>query len=301
MRAGLYAVVDRPSPPDRPPYGDPIEAFGMKLMLSGVEVVWPDNRERLALARYAALMYQRAPLVESAIMAHGEAFDRGAQHGLDRLFPGIRSPIRTVLGERRERFAGRARDIGDALSRAHWWVVRAGRHERFVLGDSAVAATISLGHEDTFRAILSPESYLVVMPLGPTLALLMAPQGIAPVNVELADIVRAINQLIWRWSDRYVAALSRDDLDGVWGSDVASRRSSLTATDGPEGAEAAGRAVVGRSRLKWDIGQMEKNRPTWVGCRRIFQVEPYAAEDRHFILPQMCPMTPPPLLNPSIE
>jgi hypothetical protein len=147
---------------------------------------------------------------------------------------------------RDERLGPRGVRRGEVRRQGHASLLR-----RFILGDSAVAATISLGHEDTFRAILSPESYVVVMPLGPTLALLMAPQGIAPVNVELADIVGAVNQLIWRWSDRYVAARDRDDLDRVWGSDAASRRSSVTATDGPEAAEAAGALWLAGLASRW--------------------------------------------------
>jgi len=232
---------------------------GRRILVSEYQVPLPSQGDRIALGRYAGLMYERAPKNETAIMGFGAKYDLAAQQELDRLMPGMRTGLATELARRRTRMLAQVTDIGGRLAEANWWVIRAGKGEAFVLGDSPVAATDSLGHDDDWRAIFSPGSYAVVMPLGPTFALIMAPQRILPItgiDVDLAGMTRAINRLMWRYADRYVLAHDRTQLEassssseirrGLAGS---GRRSSIgTSSTMTKGSEVGVVMRVGLSR-----------------------------------------------------
>lgn len=278
--AGMYAFVNEPSSSMLP---ESIEYGGMKLMYTGLEIQAPSPQDQLALAEYVALMYQRAPRLEAAILAFGHAYDRGAQLALDFLAPGIRSGLSTEITKGRERMIQRAKDIGATLAQAHWWVVRPRASERFVLGDSPVAATISLGHPDGFRAILADTSYVVAMPLGPTLAIIIAPQSIMPMNVDVADAASAINQLVWRSAGRYVLARNRSYLDSVWpsASEEAVRRDTIPADAGALRSEWRGRGDVSRIVVQYVWRQ-------WLASGQVFGHVPFAAQDRDLIMPVSC-------------
>lgn len=64
------------------------------------------------------------------------------------MMPGMPSGLTTEVARYRSRLVGRALDIAARLDLARWWLVRPEPPVTFVLGDSPVAATISLGHDD---------------------------------------------------------------------------------------------------------------------------------------------------------
>lgn len=275
---GLYAVVE-PDAETRavgPELSDNGVFEGMRLLVGERQVPSPSPADRLALGRYAALMYQRAPKIEAAARQLAVDYEVGAQLALDRLMPGIRSKLAWAVEERRSRILASAEDIGMQLANATWWVVRAGDGEAFVLGDSPVAATVSLGHDDTWRAILSPQSYVVAMPLGPTLALLIAPKLLMPMtNVDAIGMTRAINRLMWRWADRFVLAHDRGQLEAALpGADDAMRRESVRAEvdAGEVTMRARGDVALIVAAVSWR---------QWTSCRLKFGFQAFAAEDRH--------------------
>jgi hypothetical protein len=204
LRPGMYAIVEELSPPEFYDLPSEIEYGGMRLTHTGLELIAPSQRDRLALAENIGLMYQRAPRLEKAMLAWGRAYDRGAQDALDVLAPGARTGLQTEITNGRSRFMDRARNIGGTLAGAHWWVVRARPETPFVLGDSPVVSTIALGHDDEFRAILADTSFVVAMPIGPALALVIAPQKVLPYAKPIGDVGAEINRLSWRSAQRYV-------------------------------------------------------------------------------------------------
>jgi hypothetical protein len=284
---GLYAVV--PSHGEIRANGSALSDKGVyegrRILVSEYQVPSPSQVDRIALGRYAGLMYERAPKNETAIMGFGAKYDLAAQQELDRLMPGMRTGLATELARRRTRMLAQVTDIGGRLAEATWWVIRAGKGQAFVLGDSPVAATDSLGHDDDWRAIFSSGSYAVVMPLGPMFALIMAPQRILPiagVDVDLAGVTRAINRLMWRYADRYVLAHDRTQLEAAWPeADDERRRSSVDANvDTEHIAMAAARDVTSIVAELW----WRRVRPEWrhwTSCRLEFGRQPWPAEDRH--------------------
>jgi hypothetical protein len=277
---GLYAVV----PPGAdvratgPELSDMGVVEGMRLLVSQRRVPSPHLADRIALANYAGLMYQRAPITEAAFMRFGVAYDAGAQAALDVLRPGMVTGLQTEIRRRRSRMAGLAREVGGQLTDANWFIVRPGAGETFVLGDSPVAATLSLGHADMWRPILSPGAYAIVMPLSPTVALVMAPKGIVPITASDVDgATQAINQLIWRWADRYVLAGGRASLEATWPDDE-SRRSSVPVDEGAGSAGLAARGDVSRIiirlvRWRWDACRLEFGLQWWAAEGRSLQPE----------------------------
>lgn len=287
LAPGLYAVVSSQAETRAvgPALSDKGVHEGLRLLVSEHQVPSPSQADRIALGRYAGLMYQRAPKTETAIMRFGAEYDLAAQQALDRLLPGMRTGLATELARRRSRMLPLATDIGGRLADASWWVVRAGIGEAFVLSDSPVAATLSLGHDDDWRAIFSPESYAVVMPLGPMIALVLAPQRIIPItgiDLDLAGLTRAINRLMWRYADRYVLARDRAQLEAAWPeADEERRRSSVQADGDTEGVAMAARRDVTRivTDLLWR--RMSQEWRHWTSCRLEFGWQPWPAEDRY--------------------
>lgn len=222
LPAGLYAVVDASSQPVSQGAGliDAGIHEGVRLLVSQHLVPSLPDRPREALLRFVGLMYQRAPGLEAAIMEFGRAYDQSVQAHLDQLAPGARSGLATELRRRRSRMVDLARDIGAQLEIARWWIVKAPPTTSFVLGDSPVASTSSLGHDDDWLAILDPSSFVVAMSLAPDAALLLAPQALLPVSLpspDIASVAAAINRLVWRRADRYVIGTDRQSLEQVGG------------------------------------------------------------------------------------
>jgi hypothetical protein len=285
LPAGLYAIsptenVSHFGPPGVKDVG---VREGMRLFVGERDIPSPKPAERAALARYAGLMYQRAPRTEEAILAWGRAFDLAAQSVFDRLLPGFHAGLQTELSHRRTRMLEMASHIGDRLVGASWWLVVAGPDEAFVLGDAPVAATLSLGHDDEWRAILAPESYAVVMPLSPRIALLIAPQGLIPITGiedDLSGLVLAINRLMWRRAGSRVLAHEQSHLETVWPDAEAAGASGSNdlAMDAQHGAEAGLR--VGLSIVvEVSFRQLEAHWHRWEGCRLRFGWYPWPAAD----------------------
>lgn len=287
LPSGLYAVVPSHAAiqSSGPAMSDKGVHEGRRILVSEYQVPSPSHADRIALGRYAGLMYERAPKNETAIMRFGTSYDLAAQQALDRLMPGTRTGLATELPRRRSRMLAQATEIGGRLAQVNWWVVRAGKGEAFVLGDSPVVATRSLGYDDDWRAIFSAESYAVVMPLGPTFALIIAPQRILPItglDIDLAGLTRAINRLMWRHADRYVLARDRTQLESAWPeADDEQRRSSVDANvDTAHVAIAAERDVTSIVAEVW----WRRVRPEWqhwTSCRLEFGWQPWPAEDRY--------------------
>jgi hypothetical protein len=285
LPAGLYAIAPTESVSHFGPPGvkDVGVHEGMRLYVGERDIPSPKPGERAALARYAGLMYQRAPRTEEAILAWGRGFDLAAQSVLDRFLPGFQTGLQTELAHRRTRMLEMASHIGDRLVSATWWLVVAAPDEAFILGDAPVAATLSLGHDDEWRAILAPESYAVVMPLNPRMALLIAPQGLIPItgiDDDLSGLVLAINRLMWRRAGSYVLARERSDLEAVWpAADAAKARASNDiAMDAQHGAEAGlrvGLSILLEVSLRQLVGQWQR----WEGCGLRFGWFPWPAED----------------------
>lgn len=218
---GVYAVVpaDSPTRSGGPAALDGGVLEGVRLLVSEHLLPSPRPEDRLALGTFVGMMYQRSPKVEASIRRFGAAYDQQAQRTLDRLVPGMRTGLETELNRRRSRISGLASSIGSQLAESAWWVVRPERNCAFVLGDCPVAVTISLGHNDRWRPILGGNAHVVAMPLGPSVALLIAPQRvmfITGIEATVSDITLAINRLIWRHADRAVLARRRSDLEAVW-------------------------------------------------------------------------------------
>lgn len=283
---GLYAIVgpDDPVQTAGPALTDQGVFQGMRLLVSEHQVPSPSRHDRQALASYAALIYQRAPKLEAALVEFGLVYDQAAQAALDRLMPGTWSGLLPRdVSARRARMLLAAEDIGGELARASWWIVRAGRGEAFVLGDNPVATTISLGHDDSWRPILSSETYVVAIPLGPTLALIMAPRAIIPISgiVNVEQALPAINRLLWRSAARFVLARDRHELDQAMpGADEPVRRSTIPVD---YGADRVARAATGNvisivSGIQWRLVAGPWQR--WEACRLVFGYVPFASEDR---------------------
>jgi len=240
------------------------------------EIAAPTRRDRLALATFVGLMYQRAPKTERSIRAWGIEFDRGAEWSLDRLMPGMKSGLGWQLEHRRERMLALSSDVGQRLADSTWWILRAPDDQSLVLGDSPVVATVSLGHDDGWRAILADESNVLAMPLAPGIALVLAPRAIMPVSrIELADAARAVNRLSWRWAERYVVARDPEHLETVLATmDEAERRASVDAS-------VDGRRVFldGVTTATHIYMQVQWRR--WKGCRPIPGMQPFLSEDRN--------------------
>jgi hypothetical protein len=120
---GFYAVVDDPAevPVQGPAVSDMGVFAGMRVLVGERTVLGPTQPDRVALARYAMLMYQRAPATEAAMTRWGIAYDRGAQAAIDELMPGRGTGLEEFIGAGRARMVDRAHRIGRNLASANWW------------------------------------------------------------------------------------------------------------------------------------------------------------------------------------
>lgn len=278
LPSGLYAVVAEGAPTRTggPELSDEGVFDGMRLLVGRREIGAPSWRERLALGTFVGLMYQRAPKTERSIRAWGADFDEGAQWSLDRLMPGVKTGLGWELEARRQRMLALSVNVGQRLANSTWWIVRAPDDEPFVLGDSPVVATVSLGHDDGWRAILADESNVLAMPLAPGVALAVAPRAIMPISgIDVGGVARALNRLAWRWAERYVVACDPEHLENVLSTmNEAERRASVDA--GVDRRRVFLSGVATMSEI-W----MELQWRRWKGCRWAPGVQPFAAADRH--------------------
>ena len=290
---GMYAVGA-----ERIIEGDAVEDVGvhqgMRLFVSRHQVEALPPAEHEALLRFVALLYQRAPGMEASILEFGRAYDAAVRATLARFRPQYSVPLMTDRVDYRRRITTRALDIAEKLRHAKWWLVKTEPPATFVLGDSPVVATISLGHDDQWRAILSGETYVVAMPLGPELALLMAPQLLMPVNVDssTASIAAAINRLSWRLAARYVVGRDAMALEAAWPSTVDADARLATASP-PVDLEAVIRKASADTIWIVTTTEFRVAERTgwhhWRGCVLEFGITPYAAEDRPHAGRPPCP------------
>jgi hypothetical protein len=292
--AGLYALGD-PSRGVRTsgePLADKGVVSGMRLLVSEHELPSPSLADRLALATYAGLMYQRAPKVEAAMIRFGIEYQGATTAALEQLAPGFNFDIGDNASKRRDRMQKTAAKIGLQLSTANWWVARSSPDEPFVLGDNPVATTISLGHDDSWRPILGAATYVVALPLGPDAALVVAPQVFIPLsNAHTVTAVnRAINRLIWRSAARYVVASSRSELEAaVPGMLEDEMRSTIPVDHDEQGTVESAFANTIRIMTDTNFRLQSQLWQRWVGCRLTFGLLLFPAEDRHLFVPPFPP------------
>lgn len=268
-RPGIYAMVDETAATNMGadelrPVGS---VGGSDLLVTGYEAAWPARSDLRSLASYIGLMYQRSPKLEEAMRQWGQTWNRAAQRVLDELLPGFRVNL-DELKNLRARMIPRTERIGQQLEAANWFVVRSPDEESFVLSDCPVVATIALGHDDTWRAIFANEAYVVVMPIGPKIALVVAP-GVIPLSrIEPQDLTRTINRLVWRSADRYVLAQDRDALEFAL-PDAAARGATVAVEQDPN-LEIKAMATV--LRIVTLVMFRREEKATWIrwdGCRLI--------------------------------
>lgn len=285
---GLYAIQEQAE--DLSASGPAMADAGMyrssRLLVTQHSIRGPSATEREALARYAGLMYQRAPKTEASMLRWGQAFDRGIQDVLDRELPGAQNPGVTTLAHRRERAVELSPRVGRRLAAGSWFLVRAGEGQAFVLSDSPVIAVAALGPDDEWRAILSKHSLIVLMALSPVFALLLAPQHLVPVfHTEPEDLVRVINRALWRCAERHVLGRTRQDLEAALGPvDQPDRRMSVDPLFDERQAFERARTVARRTLVTARIELPIKQTIHWRNCRVFVGQAPFPAEDRHLLL-----------------
>lgn len=230
--------------------------------VSPAQIAAPSRRDLVALGRFAALMFRRAPKLMALDERVGQAYSRGASIVLSRLLPGISVDLDWIESERRSRMAQAAVALGPRIASFNWWVLKAPDGQEFVLGDTPVAATLSLGHDDVWHPLLSDQSLVIVMPISRSLAVIVAPQRLLTITgIESeTDWVPAINRVMWRWAERYLLAGSQKILEGAApGADA----SWSVAADGDlaraerEGVHDTVRIIAGARWMRWD------------GCRQV--------------------------------
>jgi hypothetical protein len=174
-------------------------------------------------------MYHRNPKTEAGRAIIRDSMQRGAERAVGGLPRELRTDVPGMMSEvvagTTDRAAKSSQEIGAFLGKANWWVVRSDPGQTFVLGDSVVATTSTLGRVDRWRALLDPDSRVIVMPLNPTYALIIAPQRVVPIADEGETLTTAINRLSWGWADQYVLAATDRHLEFAWpGSSEEDRR-----------------------------------------------------------------------------
>jgi hypothetical protein len=279
------------------------EPTSMRLLVSQRTIPSPSAADRLAIARYVALMYQRGPKMEAAMLDLRRNMNAGAQAVLDKVLPGMRANLAGVLTERRVRMSGLANEMAPRLAQANWWLYRVREGDAFILGDMPVPVTMSLGHEeDVWHGLLSDQAYAIVLPLGPAYALLIAPQRILPVTgITTDDLPATVNRMTVRWSDRYVVARERRHIeavvatmpaDGQWDVPI-----SIDAAHGVQSGVSMMERIYVDIALKYS-GITPSAGPWWEGCAVRCTRFPWAAEDRDVIvslglLGPACPVVEP--------
>jgi hypothetical protein len=269
----------------------------LRLLVSLKVLPSPPAADRLALARFVSLVYQRAPKHEAMMAELRQAYELGAQHAFDRLMPGRRVDLDDLLGSRRARMVGLANETAEDLAGARWWIARAPEDRPFILGDCPVVTTPSLGHDGSWEAILSERAGAVILPLGPLVALIIAPQGVMPTSIEVAQVPDAVNRLTWRWADRYIVARHRAHLERF--ADDDSLRSAQVSVGLPfdelvRKGESLTEGIIVEAHAILSYRQSARL-PFWLECRLLDSRFPWAAEDRDLfvgLLPPPCLIAP---------
>jgi hypothetical protein len=296
---GLYAVVGSNDPiqiDELPASARVLE--GAMLLLSGQQLPSPTDVDRLALARFVALMYVRAPKLEAAAMAWGQAYNEAAQRALDQQMPGIRVDLASDVASLRARMVRRVHELAPVIAASNWWVSRAGANESFVLGDYPIGTTISLGFDDRWRAILAEESFVLTLPLSPAIALVVAPQRIIPMTgfKDPRQAVPAINRLSWRSAGRYVLGRDRQALERATPAEEEDRRGTIAVDidrdalvrDTAAEVERIVGVVIGRRAIAPVESQFRVMLETWHrwdDCKLSLGFFPFSAADRHLFRP----------------
>ncbi len=158
----------------------------------------PPAADREKIAKYLTLMFTRSVKLERAILNVSAAVRAGYVQMVKSMAPAMLASMLEVLDVYLQdaRFIGLRMpdDLAATFSAADWYVVRPPDGAPLLLGDSPVVSTIQVGHEgDSWRPLLSPETYAVCMPLSTTACLIVAPQGLVPVGVDSpAEVADAI-------------------------------------------------------------------------------------------------------------
>lgn len=287
LQPGMYALaeLDAPTVSVGPSHFSAGHSGATELMVTRHQIASPSAPDMAALAAYAGLMYWRAPKVQVGIAEMRRTYDVAAQRVLDVLMPGMQTETLDGIDKRRLRAVKSASGVGARLAAANWWVIRAPVDEPFLLGDNPVGTTVSLGHDDSWRAILSNETFVVAMPLGPSTGLLIAPNRFLPFSgfTDPNEAAAAINRLTWRSADRFIVSQDRAQLENV-AERLGSVRSARIPVDidlGKVSQHAAGDSVRIVADVLWrrDFGRWAG----WGGCRAMFGYFPFATEDRDSI------------------
>lgn len=213
------ATTDEPSAESTRAAG---EAGGFRITVALRAVAALNARERSALGKFMTLMFTRSPKVERTIARIGDIYYQSARQAMARagLSPRVRAEseaaIREVSDDAAIRAISQVKRIGTFIADMSWWVVRAEPSERFVLGDTPLAAATALGHDDEFRPLLGSSSFVLAMPLHPEVALLATPTPGLPMTGD-QGLVDSVNRLSWSWAEHHVIAASVEDLNIVRG------------------------------------------------------------------------------------
>jgi hypothetical protein len=299
---GLYAIVDEGAEPQLtgPDLVEVGARDGMRLFVSQKVLPSPPEADRLALARFVFLVYQRAPKHEAMMAELRQAYELGAQRAFDRLMPGRRVDLDELLGSRRARMVSLANETADDLAAARWWIARAPDDRPFILGDCPVVTTPSLGHDGGWEAILSERSGAVILPLGPLVALIIAPHGAMPTSIEASQVPDAVNRLTWRWADRFVVARTRGHLEPFVADDDTLRSVGVVADlrfdELVLQSESLTEGIIFDAHVTLSYRRAVQL-PFWRSCRLVDSRFPWSAADRDwfvgsFLLPPPCVVSP---------
>lgn len=260
-------------------------AAGFELLVVDRQIAQLPPAEKKALAKFVALMFTRAPKVERAITIQAAAFSRGVDKALMErgLMSDERAAIELAVAVESARWLGLrdAATYAERLAARQWWVLKADedQKEEFILGDTPVVPTLALGHDDEWRPLFHAATSAVVMPLSPSLTLMIA--DLIPVGGNSLDFVASINRLSWKHADEQVIGVSRAKLEEVRGDLAAHgwRESAPVPIADEMATEMRGRRYSALWSLEWQWRQgMLPGQPIYLPLR--FPDWPMWLEDR---------------------
>lgn len=251
---------------------------GMQLLVAERQIPSPAPGDRTALATFMALMYQRSPKTVAGKVVLRQSYQRGADAALAAMVPSLNVDTTETLAElvagATERAVATAANLGPQIAASSWFVARADSGQTFVLGDSPVATTPSLGFDGKWQPLLGPAAFVIVMPIGPSAALVVAPKVLMPVFDTGQTLTTDINRLIWRWADRYVLAASEQRLDAAWSAPPDARQEVVN-------VDLNSRAIALHAYANTCMMIVEVLWRRFEHCRLVFGFQPFDAEDRH--------------------
>lgn len=250
---------------------------GMRLLVAERQIPSPAPGDRMALATFMALMYQRSPKVVAGKVVLRENYQKGADVALSAMLPGLAidtgETLKELVAEATGRAVFTASNLGPQIAASTWFVARADLGQTFVLGDSPVATTPSLGFDGKWQPLLGPAAFVIVMPIGPATALVVAPKVLMPTYDTGDTLTTDINRLIWRWADRYVLAASQDRLEAAWAAGPGARQEVVH-------VEMNGTAIALQAYVETCMMILEVRWSRFERCRLVFGYRPFDAEDR---------------------